>query len=156
MIVDSSENAPWYFPHAWWSAAFAFVRSVVPDTPDGRYPVPGSAVIAQIFTTKTRGRESCRLESHRLHADIQFVLQGEEVVGIWPASELTANTSYDAQRDVIFYDPPVGPPMTFHLAPGRFALYLPQDAHMTQIAPQGKEDQLRKVVLKVPIELLTV
>jgi beta-galactosidase beta subunit len=64
---------------------------------------------------------------------------------------LPSDTS-DPDRDVRFYAPPAGSAIRLPLQPGAFAVFFPQDAHMTLIAPASPAP-IKKLVAKVPAAL---
>lgn len=94
-------------------------------------------------------------ETHRLYADVQIMLEGEERFGWLPASAAPpVKTPYDSGRDACFYHPPAEghspTPQFLPLVPGRFALFLPGDLHAPGLCPDGvAPTAVTKAVLKV-------
>lgn len=152
MILDTFDNAGLYFSHAWWRDLMAFIRNASVHLPDGEHLLPSHGIIARVFSMQTKSQSSCQLESHRASVDVQVVLSGDELISVWPAPSLTPITDYDPDRDVRFYTPPADSAATFPLQPGRFAVFFPQDAHMTLIAPSAPAP-IKKLVAKVPAHL---
>ncbi|MBI5854334.1 MAG: YhcH/YjgK/YiaL family protein [Nitrospirae bacterium] len=152
MILDTFDNAGLYFSHAWWRDLMAFLRSASVQLSDGEHPLASHGIVARVFSTQTRPQSSAQLESHRASVDVQVVLSGEELIAVWPSPTLGIRTDYDPTRDVMFYDPPTAAPVSFPLQPGRFAVFFPQDAHMTLIAPSAPAP-MKKLVAKVPAHL---
>ena len=151
MILDTLDNAQWYFTGPWWQELVAFIRKASADLPNGEHPL-SHGIIARVFSLDTKPRSSCPLESHRACVDVHAVLSGDDLISVWPVPALTPTADYDATRDVRFYDPPTTTPMSFSLKPGGFAVLFPQDAHMTLIAP-GLPAPIKKLVVKVPVSL---
>ena len=89
-------------------------------------------------------------ESHLEYTDIQILIEGEEQINIFPSYLLDVKTPYDADIDCIFYNLPTLKPITsIYLRPGIMGIFHPQDAHTTQIRPQGAAKNIRKIVFKV-------
>jgi YhcH/YjgK/YiaL family protein len=152
MILDSLDHATWYFSHPWWRELVEFIRTASSGLPDGEYPLPSHGVVARVFSMQTKEKAACQIESHRACVDVQAVLSGSEMISVWPVPILSASTEHDLVRDVRFYDPPAAPPTSFPLQPGAFAVFFPQDAHMTLIAPD-RPAPIKKLVAKVPLAL---
>lgn len=148
MILDRLENAGRYFTSdSRFGKGFAYLRSLSPVVPDGRYPLESDGLYVVVMTYETKTRSEMRLEAHRLYADIQVVLQGAERCEWCPAEDLTVVETYDAARDVLFYaDPPALD--AFVLTPGRFAVFYPSDAHKPSCHLRGRTT-VRKAVVKV-------
>ena len=112
--------------------------------PDGTYPVGGDVprVLVQRYTTKLP--HEGRWEAHRTHIDLQFVLSGEEHVGVAPIGRLVAEP-YDAEKDIMWL---TGEGDRVTLRPGDFVLLWPEDAHMPAMAIDTPMSVL-KVVIKI-------
>lgn len=153
MILDSLDNAECYFDGEWWRDTVAFLRSATPALADGEHEVRGRQIVARVHTAQTTPRTQAMLESHRAHVDVHVVLEGLDSLIVWPASRLQIRTPYSQEQDVVFYDPPADGGVPFTLKPGSFAVFFPQDAHMTQIA-QGAPARIKKLVMKVAVKLV--
>tara|TARA_B100001971_G_C18218570_1_gene555570 strand:- start:1200 stop:1688 length:489 start_codon:yes stop_codon:yes gene_type:complete len=151
MIFDTIENARCYFSLPWWDRVNEFVVDVAPTLSDGEHSIVGKEMFARVMTCFTGRREDAILESHRTYVDIQIVLDGEEAIAIWPTRTLTPRTSYDSDRDVVFYNLPADSAAEIVLKPGLFAVFFPQDAHMPQLM-SGAACQIRKLVIKATVD----
>ncbi len=124
---------------------FAFLKRLdLLDLPNGRHTIDGDQVFAIIARDQGRGREASPLEFHRRHIDIQYVVQGKELIG-WQSTPTCTHVRarYDADKDIGFFDD--SPATWCHLASGDFAIFFPNDAH----APLAGEGIVHKVVVKV-------
>jgi YhcH/YjgK/YiaL family protein len=116
--------------------------------PDGTYPMDGPGAcndvraLVQRYTTKLA--HEGRWEAHRTHIDLQFVLTGEEHIGVVPIGRLTAEP-YDAEKDIMWL---TGDGDRVTLRPGDFVLLWPEDAHMPAMAIDTPMPVL-KVVIKI-------
>lgn len=61
---------------------------------------------------------------------------------------------YDAGKDAVFYRRPASAPCRLKLMPGRFAVFFPPDAHSCLIQTGEAPAPLKKVVVKVALDLL--
>jgi len=100
----------------------------------GRYPIDGDAVFALVQEAETRSRGEAKWESHRKYADIQFLLAGGESIGAQKTSALPGAEPFNAEKDIGFYAEN-GKGFFVDLAPGEFAVFFPDDAHMPLVAP---------------------
>lgn len=149
MITDKLINVTKYadaIPYAEEMLAFA-KRAAEEKLPAGRYDIIGDDLYAlvQEYTTKTRAE--ARMESHKLYIDLQYVLEGEEII-YWSAVEdLKVEEDRTPESDLIFYEceEPQG---STCLGAGMFGFYLPTDGHMPSVA--AKEcAPARKIVFKI-------
>ena len=154
MIFDTLAHAPSYFRAEWWREVLAFTAAATPDLPAGEQPLRGEDLFVRILDFTTGPREGAVLESHRKYTDVHVVLQGGELIRIWPSATLVPRQEYDADRDVIFYEPPAEAPAILDLRPGHFVVLQPPDAHMPAIAAAAPA-RIRKLVFKVSNRLMT-
>jgi YhcH/YjgK/YiaL family protein len=151
MIQDLLENADAYagLPSA-FATAFAWIRDHAATASLGKHPVDGEVVFAIVEEYDTRPISSVPFEAHRLRADIQTVLSGEEEIAVIPKSHLTSSIPYDSARDIeFFHDAPHSAPSAIRMRPGEFAIFLPQDAHKPGCALHSGSGRVRKVVMKI-------
>lgn len=148
VVVDNLVNADRYYDrHPGFRAAFEFLRTQKLDSlTTGRLAIDGERLYAIVSRDKGRGKAAAKLEAHRKYIDIQYVIAGDEVIGVRPAADCRdIAVAYDATRDIGFFaDPPV---KWVALPPGTFAIFFPEDAH----APLAGEGGLRKVVVKIAV-----
>lgn len=120
---------------------------------DGRYYISGDGCYANLDRYTTRKASECRLESHRKFIDIQYLADGEELIGWRPLKpELGILEPYDGERDVAFYET-AGEETRVLLGKGVFAIFYPEDGHRPQMAVSAPAE-VSKVVVKIAVELL--
>lgn len=144
MIVDTLERAERYFAlHPGFEEAFAFLRSGV--FIPGRFEIEPK-VFALSEETKGKGEKQARLEAHRRYIDIQYVMEGEELIG-WSPLETCAKESeaYKEEKDILFFAD--RPSVWLPVPKGSFAIFFPEDAH----APLGGAGDVTKIVMKVAV-----
>jgi YhcH/YjgK/YiaL family protein len=148
MILESLDHAALYSGlHPSFPKAFAWLASHDPATADGRYEIDGPCLVAIVQRYETAPAEEKKWETHRIHGDIQFMVEGSELIGYTKRDLLAVRTPYNPEKDAEFYEPPAGIPSRFRLDAGSFAVFLPQDGHQPGVqidAPAA----VHKVVIK--------
>ena len=157
MISDQLEHHDRY-PHQFgqiWNEAFKFLKTVTPATACGRYELDGDHLFAMVDSYETKTRNTAKLETHRKYVDIQFMVSGEETHEVFPKKELTVSEPYNLEKDAEFYQIPKHQRTVINLHPGDFVVYFPHDAHMPCLMTGSSPQPVKKVVIKVAVELLT-
>lgn len=148
MILDTLGNASTYEKlHSSFSRAFAWLASYDPTTPDGRYVIGDDSLIAIVQRYDTAPAESKKWETHRVHGDIQYLVEGAERIGYAERDTLAVKTPYNPEKDAEFYQAPTDSSTLLELNAGSFAIFLPRDGHQ----PGVMIDQpapIHKVVIK--------
>jgi YhcH/YjgK/YiaL family protein len=153
VIFDSLHNADSYFAGNWWQDTLAYIRSATASIENGVHQVRADAIVARVHTGQTGPASGALLESHRAYVDVHVVLDGQETVAVWPADRLHIRTQYNDEQDVVFYDPPGDGGARLTLSPGFFAVFFPQDAHMTQLTDR-RPAVIKKLVMKISVGLV--
>ena len=148
MIFDSLEHIDQYkTTHPGLYKALTVLRdtdfSKVPDT---KVEVDGSNLFYFVQTYENKP-DNDTPEAHRVYADIQMVLEGQEKMGVGAQEEMTEEVQAKPEGDIWFYH---GPMDYITLKPGKFAVLFPGDAHAPGICV-GKPQQVRKCVFKVKL-----
>lgn len=129
-------------------AGFEFLeRPDLATLPDGKHPIRGDDVYALVMRAPSKSVGEAQFESHRDYIDIQYLVSGDESLGVLPVGELAGPTPYDPEKDVIFYTTPAAYP-ALRLPPGHFAVFFPSDGHQP-MCHAGAPGPLHKVVIKV-------
>jgi biofilm protein TabA len=119
----------------------------------GKYEIDGTKIYAIVQEYRTAPKDSRPPEAHLKYIDIQYVLEGTDVIGFGlpdAANEIEEDLS--DQKDCIFFKN-VKDEMDLVLSPGMYAIFFPEEVHRPNC--QYKEsEKLRKVVVKVTKELL--
>lgn len=154
MIADSIKNHSLYPLGPAWKAAFEFLQTLTPETETGKRVIQGDRLFAGVDCYETKSRTAAKLETHRKYMDIQVLLSGEEVIEIFPKQGLTVSTPYNPEKDAEFYQAPADAPAKITLRPGQFLVFFPDDAHMPCLMTGNSPEPVKKVVIKVAVELL--
>jgi YhcH/YjgK/YiaL family protein len=113
----------------------------------GTYELEGPTLHASVQEYTTQERQSCRLESHREHIDIQYTIAGFETIDWIPREALSPEGPFG--NDVQFWFPATDyTPITQSV--GRFSIFFPSDAHRPKVI-HGQPTLIRKVVIKIPV-----
>jgi YhcH/YjgK/YiaL family protein len=146
VILDCIEHWKQYiWPNPRFAAGLEFIQTLQATAPEGRYDLDGENLYAMVQTYETRPREGHKFEAHRVYADIQCLLAGEEAILWAPTRGLTVVQPYEPDIEFYALDPGA---TELVLIPGRFCVLFPQDAHApctTHRAPSA----VRKAVVKV-------
>ncbi len=130
------------------SSAFTWLEETdLQQIKPGRYPIDGDHIFALVSDYQTKDGDEGKWEAHEVYADLQYVVQGSELLGYAPLREMEVIKPYDEENDYALFD---GPGEFVHFAEGMFAILMPQDAHMPGIAFETPEP-VRKVVIKIRI-----
>jgi YhcH/YjgK/YiaL family protein len=114
---------------------------------DGKYEIDGDTIYAVVQNYSTKMKEQGKWEAHQRYIDLQYIVQGVEMIGYVHLSKLIPG-EYDPARDVSFL---AGAGNYLPLASGEFMLLYPEDAHMPGIAADAPS-AVKKVVVKIAVE----
>jgi len=154
MIFDQLVNHQLYPLGAAWREAFSFLGAAHPDLAAGKYPLRDQELFAIVMDYQTQPEAGSELEAHRRYLDIQMLLNGREGVACHNLTDLQVRHPYDPATDAELYQIPAAAPARFILTPGTFLALFPHDAHTPCLALERGPEAVRKVVIKVAMELL--
>lgn len=131
---------------AYWDKAFAFMREHdLKSLPVGRQAIDGDNVFAIVSEGPTKDADSVKWESHKNYVDLQYVIEGKELIGVDRAARATVTKPYDSEKDVVNY---TSNGKLHPAAPGTFFIFFPTDAHRPGITPGGNQPD-KKLVIKI-------
>lgn len=140
-------------PEQIWNA-LKFVRdNDLNKLDDGRYNIDGDNLFINVMTVDSVSKDSKSCELHRNYADIQILIEGEELMEYATSrEEFLPVTEYDATSDFQSINP-TGGVSTLILKPNMFAVFYPNEPHKpTCFINEIKT--IRKAVLKVHTNFL--
>jgi len=89
------------------------------------------------------------MESHKKYIDVQYMIDGEELIGHSFLQEQVPSKAYSDEDDYMLFS---GTPSFFSaFQKGMFAIFYPTDLHMPGIA-KGQASIVKKAVIKVRID----
>ncbi len=132
-----------------WDRAFLFLREAdLCGLEKGRYEVDGTDLFAIIDEYVTKNETDTRLEAHCRYADIQYIISGEEQMGIVSLDKTTETVPYNEEKDICFLESEHESFMS--ATPDRYFIFFPDDAHRPSLKA-GENTPVKKVVMKVRI-----
>ncbi len=149
--VDKKEFAKQYFRNrARWDKAFSFLKSKnLSDLNTGRYELEGENLFVNVDEYVTRNEEVTKYEAHKKYADIQYLVKGEEKIGVLPLDKTTITSPYNSEIDAAFSETSLN---IYRIASSdRFFIFFPNDAHRPGVKTDENQ-KVRKVVVKVRID----
>ncbi len=98
------------------------------------------------YQTKTESK----YEAHRKYIDIQYMIKGEELIGVCDKSDCKTCTAYSDSNDIEFFD--CKKEDTWQkLREGDFLVLFPNDAHKPSICISSP-NIVKKVVVKISMK----
>jgi YhcH/YjgK/YiaL family protein len=145
--TDVQEFARQYHTNKkYWDEAFAFLKNHdLSKLAPGKYPIDGDNVYASVTEDPTKDYDKSAWESHRQYVDLQYVISGEEKIGVSPVANVKVTEPYNEQKDVAHYS---GPGKLYLATPGTFFLFFPGTAHRPNITT-GANKADHKIVIKI-------
>ena len=114
---------------------------------DGKYEIENETVYASVQTYITK--DDAKYEAHKKYIDIQYLIYGEEKIGVTDLSNCKSCIEYDSDRDLEFYNIDCDEEF-INLAGGQFMILYPHDAHKPSIK-KDSNSEVKKIVVKVAI-----
>lgn len=148
MIFDSITNFKIYIKaHQQFKTVLDFLQNNdIAVLSEGRHEVSnGIFAISNIY--KTINEADTFIECHRKYIDIQIMVKGSEKMGICNR-DLCIQREYNDAED---YQKLEGDLDFITVREGFFTVFYPHDGHMPQIMCNGNPEEVRKIVIKVPV-----
>jgi YhcH/YjgK/YiaL family protein len=126
--------------------AIEALRELANKSPeDGKYTIDGDEIFASVMTYETKPECEKKFELHRRYIDIQYIIEGEEIIGGEDISELChtdgEGTDIEFFGMVKNYD-------RILLKKGELAIIFPPEPHAPGIAAADPV-KVKKIVVKV-------
>jgi len=103
--------------------------------------------LEQVYNSKERSK--CFFESHKQYIDVQFILEGEEIIEVINTNNLMIKSSYNDKIDLVKYEMS-DQSSILKLKKGDIAIFFPQDGHMPCIKIKSSL-KVVKTVIKVHV-----
>ena len=149
MIIDKIENSNLYkCLGKRIEKAFEYIHNTdLKNIKPGKYEIDGENIFALINEYKTKSESEGKLEAHKKYIDVQFVINGEELMGYAPLGGQRVLEPYKEENDIMFL---TGDKSFTKVSSGMFAIFFPEDVHMPGISSEKISD-VKKLVIKVRI-----
>jgi YhcH/YjgK/YiaL family protein len=133
-----------------WDQAFQFLSGAdLKNMPLGKQELEGKHLFASIDEYTTKDKENTRYESHKKYIDIQYIIQGEEMMGVSKLDKLKVTEPYNPETDLAFYSYEGGNYVT--ATPDNFVVFFPEDGHRPMMEA-SVNSKVKKIVVKILIE----
>jgi len=136
-----------------WKAVFEFLKKDLKSLEVGKYPIVGDEAFAMVMEYETKKPEDAKWEAHRKYIDLQYVIEGEEKMGILPLGHAASPLDYNEEKDLIFFGDNNGE--FFQATPENFFLFFPTDVHRPSILIE-KPETVKKLVVKIAVAKLEI
>jgi len=149
MIFDKIENSAIYESISpLIKKAFEYLKQTdFSGMENGKHEVDGDNLFAIFQEYNTKNDADAKLEAHRKYIDVQYVISGEELIGVRPLINQAPCKEYDAENDYALYDDICS---FVKISPREFAVLFPQDLHKPGIKVD-ESMKVKKVVMKVRV-----
>lgn len=133
-----------------WDQAFHFLKSAnLKELPLGIQELEGKHLFVNVQEYYGKAKSEALFESHKKYIDIQYVIEGEEIIGLTSIDKAKVKEQYNEDKDIAFYD---SDEMEYRKAtPENFFLFFPDDVHQPSITTWDSI-QIKKIVVKILIE----
>ncbi|KGK89991.1 YhcH/YjgK/YiaL family protein [Clostridium sp. HMP27] len=111
----------------------------------GRYEFDGGFLMVQDGITNPI--EECDFETHIQYIDVQYVLEGSEILVWADKNDLKCTTQYDEKKDAAFYE---GKGTIMEAKAGMIYIMFPRDAHKA-CCHVDMPKRYKKYVIKLPV-----
>ncbi|WP_159517621.1 YhcH/YjgK/YiaL family protein [Sunxiuqinia indica] len=132
----------------WWQKVFDFLKQDLKSLEVGKYPLVGDRVFAMVSEYETKSPQDAKWEAHRKYIDLQYVVAGQEVIGVLPLGKTIDPKDYNEQKDLIFFGEQDGE--FFTATPDCFFLFFPDDVHRPCMMIEQSEP-VKKLVIKIAV-----
>jgi YhcH/YjgK/YiaL family protein len=113
---------------------------------EGIHEIDGQSIFAIVQEYDTKEEKDCFLEGHTKYIDIQYMIEGTELMGIVTKGDQKI-VSLDVEKDYTFYE---GETSYIKVEAGMFTVFFPDDLHRPCLKV-GNVTRVKKVVVKVQI-----
>ena len=148
MIIDKIENSKLYLRLSDKIAkAFAYIEETdFSKISAGKYEIVNDSIFALVQEYDTKEKSECKLEGHNKYIDVQYIINGVELIGIASLKKQQPVIKND-ESDFALYE---GESEFIRLDEGMFTIFFPDDLHMPGIK-LNQISKVKKVVVKVKI-----
>lgn len=111
----------------------------------GRHEL-ADGIFVNVMTYEPRPKEGATAETHDDYADIQLILEGEELMGV-PVGPLEEVTPYSAEKDIAIWK---GDYAYLTMKKGDWCMFMPGEGHAPSIRDDSTDcRQVKKAVFKI-------
>ena len=116
----------------------------------GKYEIDGEEIYAFVQNYDTKLKENSVFEGHKNYIDIQYIIEGCEMLGVMDISKAVIKNEYDPRNDAAFYKESEIASCCV-AQQGDFCIFYPHDVHSPGVAFNNLPSNVKKIVVKVHI-----
>ena len=117
---------------------------------NGKYQILGDDIYVNIQDYNTKPEHQGKWEAHRNYIDIQYMIEGTELIGVGEIHNFNTLEPYDEEKDVEFLSSK-SIEQFVRMSQGDFIILYPYDVHMPQIVSDTLS-YVKKAVIKVCVD----
>ncbi len=115
---------------------------------NAKYEISGNEVFAIVQDYLSKPIAEGQFEAHKKYIDIQYIVEGEEQIGVLGIENFSESTNYDEDKDIVFLSPNTNcMPEFVQIKAKEFLILFPNDAHKPSIATKSPS-YVKKIVIK--------
>ena len=152
MVFDNLKNCELYYGmHPKFKEAFDFIKKALDENLEaGKYEIDGKELWASVQEYTSKLENDAKAEAHKNYIDIQYIVSGTEVIEGFDISYATPKSEYNDVKDVMFYEDFVNAGKGI-LNANEYGIFFPHDVHKPGMCLNGKQDTVKKIVVKVKL-----
>ncbi len=152
MVFDNLKNCELYFGmHPRFKEAFDFIKKAIADNlPAGKYEIDGKELWASVQEYTSKLESEAKAEAHKNYIDIQYIVSGVEVIEGFDIARAIPKSEYNDAKDVMFYEDDTQAAKGI-LNADEYGIFFPRDVHKPGMCLDGKQDSVKKIVVKVKV-----
>ncbi|WP_143310899.1 YhcH/YjgK/YiaL family protein [Chitinophaga vietnamensis] len=150
MIIDTLQQASLYhgLGQRFITAFDYLARTDFTRLEKGKYEIDGSHIFAIVNEYDTVDASSEQMEAHKKYIDVQYIVQGEEMIGHNFMNGQQPSQAYSDSEDYMLFAEK--PSFFTKLQQGHFAIFFPTDLHMPNLQVSAPAP-VKKVVIKISV-----
>ena len=147
MIIDKLENAHLYYSlNKNLEIGLKYLQNTnLLEIADGKYNIDNENIYANVQSGLTKDEETTPWEAHKIYTDIQYIINGSEIMCWDNLENFTQTENYSEEKDVVFG---TAKGNYFTVPSGYFVIFTPQDAHKPMLKINNPQ-MVKKVIVKV-------
>ena len=131
-----------------WEATFEYLKSTdLANLELGVHEILGQDVFAIVSEYEPKQHEDCLFENHQKYIDLQYVISGEEFMGVTTLDKVTPVQDHDAVKDIRFFAAEAEAEYVT-ATPETFFVFFPSDIHRPSMVSK-MDVNVKKIVVKV-------
>ncbi|MBF0510714.1 MAG: YhcH/YjgK/YiaL family protein [Candidatus Omnitrophica bacterium] len=153
MIIDTIDNLNRYaIPHL--KAIVQFIEEHdCALLPEGEIEINARELFVRVMNYVPKNAVENRFETHQVYADLQYMVQGMEIMQTTRIKNLIPLTEYDDPGDSRFYKLFDNAAFTdLVMAPGEFAIFFPHEPHRPACLYEGYQGLVKKLIFKIKLQ----